>query len=102
MNEWVAVQAKIFSKDLVQFWHSISSSTFLKKSPILFYQAVYARYYIFVTIHHADISKDGLLDGIAVADGPAIVDHQHGVAELNEAINAMLEAGTNSIKLLLL
>jgi len=38
------------------------------------------------------ISQNGLLDGVAVAQGPAVVDHEDGVPQVQESVGPMLKA----------
>ena len=47
--------------------------------------------------HLADMSKNRLLNGVAVAQGPAVVDHEHRVAQFQEGVGAMLEAGRRKL-----
>jgi hypothetical protein len=38
------------------------------------------------------ISQNGLLDGVAVAQGPAVVDHEDGVPQVQESVGPILKA----------
>ena len=43
------------------------------------------------------MSKNRLLNSVAVAQGPAVVDHEHRVAQFQEGVGAMLEAGRRKL-----